>query len=753
MLLALPSAALTAQHWKIPADPAVEWHVLETQHFRIHYPRGYEETAVRASVIAEEAHARFSRVLRHRMSEVIPIFLYASNQDFSATNILPFSPGESTGGFTDFFRRRVVVPFNGDYESLRHVLSHEIAHAFEFDVFIGPRYDLYPLWLMEGLCEYLTLGWDASAESFVRDLALHGKLPSIADLEAGRVRSGYAFYKLGQAVFVFIEARFGAERVAFFVNELAALRDSRAAYRSAFDMTPEEFDLAFVNFLYDRYAPAQAALRQRDARLRAVSLRFDADGPLSDRIGFHLHPALSPDGKRIAYISAAGIFPAIVVRPAPGPGVSPEELDETVIVVKALRSRRYEEYQPLTTRLSWSPDGRFVLVAGRFAGRQALLLVDVAEEAVVRALEPPFDAMLYPAFGPRGEAVVFTGVSRGRPDVFVLTLSDGTLHRLSDDDVHESDARLSRDGRFVFFSVGVSAGRRDIVRVRIRADDGTWLSAAERNFSRTVVTDLPGTADAPLPAEGDSLVFASDHHGVRNLYRLEDASERTAAAGLADVQPLTQSATGLVHASLVVAGHCEIVIRESTGANDNTGGNVDDVPEECEGLVFTERRDGALELVYLPAGLDADGRRSENPRRVSGAAAMAPGTQTFDPASYRSPLAGVVLDEAPLFLGFGREDPAGALVRGFSVRVGRRGDGCRRADPYRRHRCGTVRRRQRRSSFVHAVGLRRGPAGVVAGSKVFLPEVTTGLFRGRVSPIRGVPGANILRSELKQHPV
>ncbi len=611
-------------------------------------------------MIAEEAHARFRRVLGHRMQEVIPIFLYASNQDFSATNILPFSPGESTGGFTDFFRRRVVVPFNGDYESLRHVLSHEIAHAFQFDVFIGPRYDLYPLWLMEGLCEYLTLGWDASAEVFVRDLALHGKLPSIADLEAGRVRSGYAFYKMGQAVFVFIEERFGRERVEFFVKEIAALRDPRTAYHSAFDMTPEEFDLAFVDYWYDRYAPARAALQQNDARMRPVSLRFDPDGPLSDRIGFHLHPALSPDGKSIAYISATGIFPSIVVRPAPGPDVSPDQLDETVIVVKALRSKRYEEYQPLTTRLSWSPDGRFLLVAGRFAGEQALLIVDVREESVIRALRPPFDAMQYPVFGPDGQSVVFTGVTRGRSDLFVLTLSDGTLRRLTDDDAYESDARLSNDGRFVFFSVGRDApGRRDLVRLRLRADDGSWLNANERYLSRNLLTDLPGRAEAPLPAEGDSLIFTSDHSGVRNLYRLENASVRSVAVVAEDVQPLTQSATGVVHASLVMAGRCEIVTQEDDAADSVA------VPEECEGLAFTERRDGALELVYLPAGLGADGRRSENPRRISAATPLDPETRTFDPALYRSPLANVVLDEAPEYLDFGREYRPALSFEGF----------------------------------------------------------------------------------------
>ena len=37
---------------------------------------------------------------------------------------------EYTGGFTDLMKGRIAVPANGSYSNLRHVVRHEMVHAF-----------------------------------------------------------------------------------------------------------------------------------------------------------------------------------------------------------------------------------------------------------------------------------------------------------------------------------------------------------------------------------------------------------------------------------------------------------------------------------------------------------------------------------------------------------------------------------------------------------------------------------------------
>ncbi|MCB1139514.1 MAG: hypothetical protein KDK23_12190, partial [Leptospiraceae bacterium] len=219
-------AALQAQ-WKVPLNvPA--WRILETGRFQIHYQKGSFLLAIEAGRIAESEASRLEETLQHRMHHKIKVFLYPSDQDFQANTILPIIPSESTGGFTDFARHRVVLPFNGDYQDLRHVLVHEIVHAYQFDI-IGENPGSYPLWLMEGMCEYLSVNWDAESDARIRDLMLHQRMVGLYELHSGNVNP-YMYYKGGQSVMRFIAWRFGEKRIGFFLKELATLKDMELAF-------------------------------------------------------------------------------------------------------------------------------------------------------------------------------------------------------------------------------------------------------------------------------------------------------------------------------------------------------------------------------------------------------------------------------------------------------------------------------------------------------------------------------------------
>jgi len=95
----------------------------------------------------------------------------------------------------------MLMPFTGDFRGLEHVLSHEMVHEFQFDIFARGRAGggiaqlsqvNPPLWFMEGMAEYLSLGPDyARSATVMRDAAINGDLPTIVkdDRAAGPLRS------------------------------------------------------------------------------------------------------------------------------------------------------------------------------------------------------------------------------------------------------------------------------------------------------------------------------------------------------------------------------------------------------------------------------------------------------------------------------------------------------------------------------------------------------------------------------------
>ena len=93
-----------------------------------------------------------------------------------------------------------------------HCLGHELVHAFQYHMVLeGDSTNMQslgnlPLWMIEGLAEYLSIGRvDAHTALWMRDAVLHNDLPRLKDLNAAR----YFPYRWGQAFWAFVAGVYG----------------------------------------------------------------------------------------------------------------------------------------------------------------------------------------------------------------------------------------------------------------------------------------------------------------------------------------------------------------------------------------------------------------------------------------------------------------------------------------------------------------------------------------------------------------
>ncbi|MBA7595245.1 hypothetical protein ES703_02206 [subsurface metagenome] len=136
-----------------------DWKHIKTPHFTIYYYQGEEELAKFAAQVAEDSYYQLKEDLSHTFRKRMPLIIYNSHNDFEQTNVTTSLIEESVGGFTEIFKNRMVVPFEGSYERFRHVINHELVHVFQFDILFGSRLGSVmqsefmmsvPLWVMEG---------------------------------------------------------------------------------------------------------------------------------------------------------------------------------------------------------------------------------------------------------------------------------------------------------------------------------------------------------------------------------------------------------------------------------------------------------------------------------------------------------------------------------------------------------------------------------------------------------------------------
>jgi hypothetical protein len=111
-----------------------DFQILRTEHFDIYYYDQERAAVVDAARMIERSYARLSKLLQHTFRDRKPIILYASHTDFQQTNALAGLIDEGTGGVTEAYKNRVIMPFTGSYAEFEHVMTHELVHAFQFDV-------------------------------------------------------------------------------------------------------------------------------------------------------------------------------------------------------------------------------------------------------------------------------------------------------------------------------------------------------------------------------------------------------------------------------------------------------------------------------------------------------------------------------------------------------------------------------------------------------------------------------------------
>ena len=185
-----------------------DWQVLKGPHVDLYFYPEEADLAASSLAYAEATYDTLSVLFAHEVTRRIPLIIYASHTDFEQTNILPFIPPEGLLGATDFLKRRVTLPFRGNYAEFRHTMRHEMVHVFQLsysteNYYRNARSEHFaiPLWWSEGLAELWSAGQDARDEMVMRDLTISGRLPTLMQMEyvtggivypiGGRIHAGW----------------------------------------------------------------------------------------------------------------------------------------------------------------------------------------------------------------------------------------------------------------------------------------------------------------------------------------------------------------------------------------------------------------------------------------------------------------------------------------------------------------------------------------------------------------------------------
>lgn len=420
-----------------------DWELISSQHFDVYYYQGGRELANRVAAIAERANIHLSRDLNHRLSKRVPILIYNSHNDFAQTNVTSELLDESTGGFTEVFKSRVVIPFTGSYEELRHVVVHELTHAFQYDILYGgglggifsrSSYINVPLWMAEGQAEYESLQMEPGCEQFMRDGIIHDYIIPLT-----YEPNGYIVYKEGQSLMAYIVRRYGKEKYAELLHRIRTFRSTDRALERTLGVPVKKLNDDWIKDLKRQYWPQITTLDDPERFARRLT-DHGKDGSY-----LNTSPSISPDASKVAYLSDRKIYTDIYLMSA---------IDGRILkhLVRGSRSSQFENIPSFRGSLSWSPDSKRIAFIAKAGDQDEIYVYDLLEDKVVHELRFDFDAVGYPVFAPDGKTLCFEGLRNGRNDIYQVDLGTRALKRLTDDDYDEKDLTFSPAGQLTFAS-------------------------------------------------------------------------------------------------------------------------------------------------------------------------------------------------------------------------------------------------------------------------------------------------------------
>jgi Tol biopolymer transport system component len=535
-----------------------DFKVLQTEHFDIYYYDQEADVVHDIARMSERWYARLSRVFNHSF-ERKPIVLYANSADFHQTTTYGGMIGEGTGGFTDAFMNRIVMPLTGNYAENDHVLGHEMVHVFQYDIAASANQqrrrfalEAMPLWLIEGMAEYFSKGRvDPLTAMWIRDATIHDRLPDLRSLTRD---PRYFPYRYGQALMAYIGARFGDEAVVryFIASGVVGIE---AGVERALGISHQQLFADWQESARELYNPVVEG-RQIDLGTPLIGRKAPPGRQSRRRRGsteLNVGPAISPNGQYVAFLSARELFSIDLFLADARTGQVLRRL------VSATRDSHFESLRFIESAGSWSPDSRRLAFITFAKGDNFLSIVDVETRRTEHIKVPGLEAIISVAWSPDGRTIALSGQTTAVSDLFLYDLESRQVRRLTADRFADLQPAWSPDGRSLVFVT--DRGAESVIE-QLSFTEMRLATIDVQTGQIREIEAFPGAKhiNPSWSPDGRSIYFIANPEGVADIYRmsLDDGqlfrvtNVATGVAGITDMSPALSvaSRTGEIAFSL-----------------------------------------------------------------------------------------------------------------------------------------------------------------------------------------------------------
>ena len=480
-----------------------DWKIYHSQHFDVYY---YESEAVlleKLASFAESAYDELSRAFDYQIQEPTPLIAYQTHSAFLQNNIILNGIPEGVGAFATSNRFRMVLPLDLPDPQLMALIKHELTHIFQYHLLSRGKLGAGlrgapPQWFMEGMASYFADDETPGDRKFMVDAVVNDNIPSV-QAQGG----GFFAYRFGNAMFHYIEERWGKEAVLDLIYEFRNTLGGRVgkAIERTFRMDVEDFDAEFRRWARKKYLPALLETGEPGDFGKPFRLEPGTPG------GQEFSPAASPSGDLVASITTdkgeidVSLFDAPKRRRI---RTLTKGNDRQIRHISVHTSRQ------LGSDLAFSPDGNYIAAFARREAGYSLILIDVLRGGLRKIIDMEVEQQRSPSWHPDGQSIVFAGNLNGQFDIFSVDLDTLDITNLTNDEFFDATPTFSPDGRWLTYTSFVGEYAQ-IFRA----------STADLKQRYQLTTGEYHNKEPAYSASGERIYFSSNRTGADNIFGLD----------------------------------------------------------------------------------------------------------------------------------------------------------------------------------------------------------------------------------------
>ncbi|MBK8954031.1 MAG: PD40 domain-containing protein [Saprospiraceae bacterium] len=510
-----------------------DFKIFETDHFKIYYYDLDSSHIAKYANWFEIWYERHSKILDEQFEQKNPVLLFNHHGDFQQNFAISGQMDVGTGGVTEGLKNRIVLPVAQTNNQTFHVIGHELVHAFQYQMILhGDSTSMeslqnYPLWIIEGLAEYLTKGrFDMQTAMWMHDAVNRGHFPPLDKLD----RPEYFPYRYGHAFWSFFSGFFGDSKIKQFFMSVGHYGLALACKESLgieLDTLSNLWKKTFIQY----YKTQNDSFQNQKTGKRIIS--EENGGRLN------LSPSISPNGKYVCFLSEKDLFTTDLYLSETGSGKIIKKL------FSQAREGHIDQLNGLESAGTWSPDSKKFAFTGYKFGKSVLIIKDVESGKTLQELQfKNLDYFSQPNWSPDGKQFVVTGIIKGQTDLFTIDIKSKKVNQLTNDVFSEIHPEWTLDGKEILYSTDARSFRTNPVF-------GYWtFDLAQINVADKKIRDIPLFENAnhfnPQQDAHGNILFVSDRTGRQNVYSYQADSGKLSqfsftSSGITGITPYAPS--------------------------------------------------------------------------------------------------------------------------------------------------------------------------------------------------------------------